>query len=296
MRWIEISPGFACNLRCVGCLPDEPPEAQMSIEDILSWLRRARADGATRVWFGGGEPMMRRDILKLVALSRRLGFEHVKLQTNGLAFARPGIVERAVKAGVTSVNLALRSHLEAVHDGLVLRRGAHAALARAIERLAPSPIELEGDILVYRANQAQLEDTVRHYLSRGIDAFNFWYACRLHPEDGRVVELIPRYEEAVPHIVEATRVALQEGARQVISLHTPACVVPRDYWTHLYHPPDLELLVVNADGRSFWLEESPMEGGAPLPSCARCVRRGRCLGPRPDYLDIHGASEFVPIS
>lgn len=296
MRWIEISPGFDCNLRCIGCLPDDPPDAQLRIEDILVWLRRARGDGATGVWFGGGEPMMRRDILKLVALSRRLGFEHVKLQTNGLAFARPGIVERAVKAGVTSVNLALRSHDERTHDGLVLRGGAHAALARAIARLAPSPVTLEGDILVYRANLHQLEETVRHYLAQGIDAFNFWYACRLQPEDHRVVALIPRYEEAVPHIVEATRVALEEGARQVVSLHTPACVVPPEYWPHLYYPPDLELLVVNADGRSFWLEESPMEGGAPLPSCERCTRRDRCLGPRPDYLDIHGASEFVPIA
>ena len=43
---------------------------------------------------------------------------------------------------------------------------------------------------------------------------------------------------------------------------------------------DLDLLVANPDGYSFWLEESPIEGGHYFERCGGCAPRGRCGGVR----------------
>lgn len=295
MKWIEISPNFQCNLRCLGCLPEEVPDVDMARDEIIRWLRLGRSEGATGAWFGGGEPTLRRDLPRLVVAAKRLGYEEIKLQTNGLLLGVGDVTERLVTAGVTSVNLVLRSWREPVHEAMVRRRGSFQALETAIGVLRDTPLALEGDVLLSRSNVDDLPQTLLYYLERGIEVFNLWYLCRFDPSDRAIREEMAPYREAIPHIVSAIDQAIVAGARQVLSLHTPACVMPQSHWRHLYYPPELELLVVNADGRSFMLEESPMEGGSPLPSCGMCARRSRCLGPRADYLEIFGAEEFTPI-
>jgi molybdenum cofactor biosynthesis enzyme MoaA len=295
MKWIEISPNFQCNLRCLGCLPEEVPDVDMAPAEIVRWLRLGRQKGATGAWFGGGEPTLRRDLPRLVAAAKKLGYEEVKLQTNGLLLGVGDVCERLVRAGTTSVNLVLRSWREEVHETMVKRRGSFQALEKAITVLKDSPLALEGDILLSRSNLEDLPRTLEHYLARGIDVFNIWYLCLFDPADRVTAAEIAPYRDAAPIIVEAIDRALAAGARQVLSLHTPACVLPESHWQHLYYPPELELLVVNADGRAFMLEDSPVEGGSPLPSCEACSRRSRCLGPRADYMGIFGEDEFKPI-
>jgi len=296
MKWIELSPNFRCNLRCVGCLPGkgEVPGADLAGEQVIHWLRRGRSEGATGLWLGGGEPTLRRDLVALVTAARRLGYAHVKLQTNGLLLAYPELTARLVDAGLTEVSLALRSPRASVHDALVRRAGAWEGLERALGVLGAHPgLALEGDVLVSRSNAADLPATVAHYAPRGVRSFSVWVLCRLLDDEATRAELVP-YAEVVPPLVQAVARADELGV-PLTSLHTPACVVPPEVRSHLYYPPELDLLVVNADGQSFWLEESPMEGGSPLPSCERCAWRPRCLGPRADYLDVFGPSAFVPV-
>jgi hypothetical protein len=52
------------------------------------------------------------------------------------------------------------------------------------------------------------------------------------------------------------------------------------------------MTVVDAGGHAFPLESSPFEGGARVAVCESCAARGRCNGPRADYVKIHGAEEF----
>jgi hypothetical protein len=295
MKWVEIAAGFQCNLSCVGCRPERAPQVDLPTREVLRHLLEARSKGAESAWFGGGEPTLRPDLVKLVAAARRSGFVQVKLQTNGLRLAHPEYTRALAAAGLGSVNLALRSHLPELHDRLVGRAGAHQLLERALGVLGEAGLALEGDLLVMRANLEHLADTLEHYLRRGVSRFNFWYLCRLDPADQACADQVPPYREAVPRILEAIDRGLALGAKGLTSLHTPACVVPRSHWQHLYFAPDLDMWVVNADGRAFWMEQSPMEGGSPLPGCERCLRRSRCLGPRKDYLELFGPGEFVPI-
>jgi MoaA/NifB/PqqE/SkfB family radical SAM enzyme len=230
----------------------------------------------------------------LVDAARRLGYRDLKLQTNGLLLAYPELTRRLVEAGLTTVSLALRSPRADVHDLLVRRAGAWAGLEKALDVLAGHPsVGLEGDVLVSRSNAADLAPTLDRYAARGVKSFSLWLLCRLVDDEATRRELLP-FSELEPHLVAAFERADALGVR-LTSLHTPACVVPPAWRDRLYYPPELDLLVVNADGRSFWLEESPVEGGAPLPSCERCAWRPRCLGPRADYLEVFGSDEFVPI-
>ena len=76
-----------CNLDCVYCYfsAGEPMEEELSTEEMLSVLRDVYLLNPRRVVFTGGEPLLRKDILKLVqALENMDKGLHLCLSTNGI--------------------------------------------------------------------------------------------------------------------------------------------------------------------------------------------------------------------
>ena len=62
--------------------------------------------GAHPIQFSGGEPGMRNDLPELVGLARKMGFDHVQINTNGIRIAQDKDFSLALKdAGATDVFL-----------------------------------------------------------------------------------------------------------------------------------------------------------------------------------------------
>jgi len=111
---LRVSLTDRCNLRCPYCMPAEgldwaPPETQVSDDELLVLLRVAvQRLGVTQIRFTGGEPLLRRSLVELVARTRALGPDlGLQLTTNGL-----GLVHRAADlaaAGLDRVNVSLDS-------------------------------------------------------------------------------------------------------------------------------------------------------------------------------------------
>ena len=73
---IDVMIGYACNVQCDYCsITDEMRQENMTIAAVMAQLRDARARGATKVAFGGGEPTIRRGLLPLVRWCRDRGYQ-----------------------------------------------------------------------------------------------------------------------------------------------------------------------------------------------------------------------------
>ena len=72
-----------CNLRCVYCSCPLHAEDEMTAAEWRTTLSECRSLGMERVQFFGGEPLLRADLLEIVAHTRGLGV-HCTLVTNGL--------------------------------------------------------------------------------------------------------------------------------------------------------------------------------------------------------------------
>ena len=77
LRDLRISVTDRCNFRCPYCMPAEvfgkeyaflPRDAILTFEEIVRFVRVAAAHGVTKVRLTGGEPTVRRDIERLVAM------------------------------------------------------------------------------------------------------------------------------------------------------------------------------------------------------------------------------------
>src|SRR4051812_15810882 len=84
---LRISVTDRCNLRCTYCMPEEvtflPKEALLTFEEIAYFVRVAVDLGVTKVRLTGGEPLLRRDLPRLVEMLLAIpGLYDLGLTTN----------------------------------------------------------------------------------------------------------------------------------------------------------------------------------------------------------------------
>jgi cyclic pyranopterin phosphate synthase len=124
MHDLRISVTDRCNFRCVYCMPREvfgadykflPHEAILSFEEIARLARAFAGLGVQKIRLTGGEPLVRRDLHRLVALLAELDVE-ITLTTNGSLLAKQA---QALKsAGLDRVTVSLDSLDEATFQAM----------------------------------------------------------------------------------------------------------------------------------------------------------------------------------
>ncbi len=296
-KWLELTADYRCNNRCQGCFSVDDAGPAMSTAEALDTLREGRRDGAEWLWLGGGEPTLRRDLFALGGGARELGYSRIKLQTNGMLLAYPAFARRAFEAGVSEVAFALKGATAETHDRLTRTPGAFDLLLQGIAEWQRLGRPMEGDILLYRSNLAELPEMVRAFQARGLLRFNLWLFSTTDSADPALASEVPRVTDAVAQLERARALDLAGGTRNFLtSLHTPPCTVPKSCADALFFPAELDLVVANPGGHRFRLETSPIEGGHYTERCASCVMRPRCNGLRLDYVRLHGDAEFQPLT
>jgi len=115
MRDLRISVTDRCNFRCTYCMPREvfdagykflPHDAILSFEEIARLARVFVGLGVEKIRLTGGEPLVRRDLHKLIELLAPLGVE-LTLTTNGSLLGKQA--EKLARAGLNRVTVSLDS-------------------------------------------------------------------------------------------------------------------------------------------------------------------------------------------
>jgi pyruvate-formate lyase-activating enzyme len=293
-RWLELALDYRCNLRCLGCHACHDRGERLRSSDALAMMKAARAAGVLGLWFGGGEPTLREDLLSLVREARTHGFAEVAVQTNGLRLAYRPYREALLAAGATEIRLNVKSHRPEVHDRLSGGEPCHALLLEALGGLAGGPARVSADVLVTRSTSHDLPETVAFLAKRGVERVALWLLSAADASDPAVLAEVPRIADIVQPLAESRTAARALGV-ELSTLHTPPCTLPEDLRDIYVPSASLGLVVVDPGARPFALEASPFEGNAYTPGCAQCSARSRCGGPRADYIAIHGASDFAPL-
>src|SRR5438045_3155459 len=90
---LRISVTDRCNLRCTYCMPEDVTFLDrgelLTFEEITHFVRVAAPLGIDKVRLTGGEPLMRKNLHKLVAMIAAVpGIRDIGLTTNGLLLAK----------------------------------------------------------------------------------------------------------------------------------------------------------------------------------------------------------------
>ena len=128
---LRISVTDRCNIRCVYCMPETvqflPRESLLSFEEIERVVRVAVTLGIDKIRLTGGEPLVRRDLPRLVEKIAGIpGIRDVGLTTNGILL---GPMARPLwDAGLRRINVSLDTLDPARFQELTRRPGLEQAI------------------------------------------------------------------------------------------------------------------------------------------------------------------------
>ena len=164
-----------CNLRCQMCaFPSHYPDrgVLLSTDELLQIMRDARELQTRIVSFGGGEPMLRDDILELVQAARENG-QALHINTNGTRIDE-AVARRLSRADHLHLALSL-DHIDAGPNDAIRGRGVRASVQRANDLLrafAPA-VRRSMNVTVGAHSLGSLERTVERAFEWGMVGVKF---------------------------------------------------------------------------------------------------------------------------
>jgi cyclic pyranopterin phosphate synthase len=163
IEYLRISVTDRCNFRCVYCMPLAglewlPKSDILSYEEIARVVAQLAPLGLRRLRITGGEPTLRPDLERLIAMLREIPeIEDISLSTNGVRL--PDLARSLKKAGLDRINMSADS-LRPDRIKAISRRNIDfdpIAAATAAEEAGLSPIKL--NVVVMRGiNDDEVRD------------------------------------------------------------------------------------------------------------------------------------------
>lgn len=166
VSYLRIAVTDRCNLRCRYCRPMGEEERLghrdlLSFEEIVEVVRILSQKGIRKVRLTGGEPLVRKDIVKLVkAIAQIDGVSDLSLTTNGVLLGR--YAQDLKEAGLRRVNISLDSlrpdRFAAITSYAVFPQvweGIQKALEVGLDPVKVNVVALRG------FNEDEIEDFVR---------------------------------------------------------------------------------------------------------------------------------------
>ncbi len=176
-RDLRVSLTDHCNLRCTYCMPEEgvpwlAKSTLLSLDELTTICRVAVEAGITEIRLTGGEPLLRKDLVEVVAALASLegpqGRPEVSITTNGIGLAR--LAQPLADAGLARVNVSLDTLQRERYVRLARRdrlddtlAGIDAAIAAGLQ-----PVKLNS-VLMRGVNDDEAVDLVRWSLGKGVE-------------------------------------------------------------------------------------------------------------------------------
>ncbi|WP_367119177.1 GTP 3',8-cyclase MoaA [uncultured Mucilaginibacter sp.] len=158
VNYLRLAVTDRCNLRCFYCMPEEglnwlSRSELMTYEEMLQICTLLVKMGIEKIRITGGEPFVRKDIMKfLTALSKLEGLNELTITTNGVLTAP--YVPVLKKLGVKSVNLSLDT-LDAGRFFAITGRDEFANVMQTIDELLKHGIEVKLNTVVMEGKNIQ---------------------------------------------------------------------------------------------------------------------------------------------
>jgi cyclic pyranopterin phosphate synthase len=173
VSYLRISVTDRCDFRCVYCMAEDmtflPKKDVLSFEEIEAIAGAFIARGVTKIRLTGGEPLVRRDIMDLVAtLGRRIGhgLEELTLTTNGSQLRKHA--QGLADAGVKRLNVSLDT-LNAERFRAITRRGRIADVLDGIAAAQAAGLAIKINMVAMRGvNDDEIEPMMAWAHGRGM--------------------------------------------------------------------------------------------------------------------------------
>ena len=199
---LRISITDRCNFRCVYCMPKEvfgrdyqflPRAELLSFEEIERLARAFAANGVRKLRITGGEPLVRRDVERLIALLAGIDDLDLTLTTNGALLA--GKAQALKDAGLRRVTVSLDSLDDATFRAMNDVDFPVARVLEGIDAAAAAGLPVKVNVVVKRGlNDGDVLDLARHFRGTGHTLRFIEFMDVGHTNGWRMDDVVPAAE------------------------------------------------------------------------------------------------------
>lgn len=226
MRALRISVTDQCNLRCGYCMPEEsytwlPRSRILRYGQITEFVRAATDLGVTKVRLTGGEPLLRKELWRLV--EQLAGIDAIQ----DLAMTTNGVLLKEHSADIFSAGLQrLTVSLDTLRPERFKELTRRGDLSRVLgglqvaQELCPKPIKINC-VAMKGVNDDELESMLDWALTEGFELRFIEYMDVAGATDWSNAQVLPRAEilERIEKTFGTPTPALKEGAAPADRFH-----------------------------------------------------------------------------
>ncbi len=304
---LEIQLGHICNNRCVFCVSGQLTEQRLArvidVEPVYHALETARARGAQKVTFLGGEPTLQKSFLPALRRAVDLGYREIVIFTNGVKTQRRSYVDQIVDLGRFTWRFSVQGGNEAAHDCVTKKPGSFARILAGMVHLQELGQDITANACINEYSYRSLPDFPDLVRRHGIRQLHI---DMIRPSDAGVrtddylQSIMPRYADMAPYFAR-----MLEGFDAIdpdfdVNIgNYPYCLLPQ--WAHKIHHDGETTMTVAADGGNYlskpWNKYEQKRADKQHPGqCEACVFRSQCNGIFNKYAQFYGYDEFTPVS
>lgn len=172
INYMRISVTDRCNLKCVYCMPEEGIIKKhhndiLRYEQIYEIVKEASKLGINKIRITGGEPLVRKNIEKLIKMIRSIkSIETIAMTTNGILLEHSAY--KLKEAGLNSINISLDT-LDAKRYKTITRGGDLFSAIKGIETANKLGFKLKINVVIYD-EISKNELPKLHEFAKSIDA------------------------------------------------------------------------------------------------------------------------------
>lgn len=175
ISYLRLSVTDRCDMRCVYCMSENmnflPKRDLLTLEELDRLCTAFISRGIKKLRITGGEPLVRRDIMRLFeGLSRHLktaALAELTLTTNGSQLAR--YAKRLAAAGVRRINISLDT-LDPEKYRAITRTGNHASTLEGIDAAQEAGLAVKLNMVALkRLNEDEIVPMIEWAHGRGAD-------------------------------------------------------------------------------------------------------------------------------
>lgn len=180
VTYLRLAVTDRCNLRCFYCMPEEgidyvKRKELLSYEEMVRLVTTLVDLGIKKLRITGGEPFLRKDMMRFLTMVSTLGLEQINITTNG-TLTLP-YVPKLKKLGIHSVNLSLDT-LSEDRFFQITRRDSFEKVIKTFHALVDTGIRTKINMVVMEGKN-------------DLDLIEMARLAKKYPVDVRFIEEMP---------------------------------------------------------------------------------------------------------
>ncbi len=147
---------YSCNFACSHCYSREEQCAELTLAELKQIVDRLARHQVPFINFGGGEPLIHKDLFALSDYARQQGL-NVSMNSNGWLLDKQA-AEQIKACGFRSVGISIDSADGALHDDFRNRPGSFDRAVNALDELAAAGVRSTMSSVISRINYQNFND------------------------------------------------------------------------------------------------------------------------------------------